>query len=270
VETTGGRRFTGDVDRHSDEHVLWLCRAHGRSAILRPIDWDSIVTVELANTRYTGQQFRSALQTVRGSLPPADEPSEAGATTIRLAGAREVPDVATVPVEIGYRRVGGLPKPPAPIVPIRWLEIDVRVANWDPDVEADGLLVRIRPRDAEGVLVAVDGTLTVDLVGKEKSPVNRRRDFVDLGRWTEQVRPEDFGIDGAIYRIPFQARNPVFDTDLVPNGLVHVQLAVPGQGLVEASDCTVQFRPYNAFRDDLWQATGSRYWPLEWHDPGGR
>jgi hypothetical protein len=112
-------------------------------------------------------------------------------------------------------------------------------------------------------MVAVDGMLTVDLVGKRNRAPYRASDFVDLGRGAQPVRAEDFGLSGATYRIPFQSPNPVFDMSLAPKGLVHASLAVPGQGVVEASECSVRLRPFCSFRDELWEATGSRYLPLE-------
>ncbi len=268
VTTTSGRSLQGEVDARSDGQVLWLRRTYGKSAVLRPLDWDCVAAVEAGDARWTGAQFRSALEAVVASLPDHGARGEArhagfvGSGATRNAEA--VPSGETrIPVEIGYARVGGSPRPPDPVVPIQWLDIDVRVANWDNDVEPDGVVVRIRPRDAEGSLVAVNGILTVDMLGKEKSPVNRSRNFVRLGRSAEQVRIEDFGVNGAVYRIAFQSPNPVFDTNLVPEGLVHAELSVAGQGVVEASDCTVEFRSYNALRDDLWQAAGSQYFPVE-------
>lgn len=217
VEVLGGRVFTGEVDPRSDENSLWLCSNRGPSAIFRPLEWNCIAAVELAGLRFTTEEFRAAMRSAGKTLGTASRP-HSGHRTIRLVGAPDTSGTGIASVEAAGRRIFDTPRLPSPAVGIRWLEIEVRTGNWDGDVEPDGVLVQIRPHDADGVLTAVDGSLTVELVGKEKHPVNRARDYVDLGRWTHEVRVEEFGPSGATYRVPFSARNPVFDMGLVSRG----------------------------------------------------
>jgi hypothetical protein len=146
---------------------------------------------------------------------------------------------------------------------VRSLAIDVRVANWDADVEVDGLLLDVYPRDAEGRTVPVAATLQVELTGERTGIVRRPRPFVRLGRWTKLIRPDMVSSNGARFRLPFLASHPQWETDLASFGLVHVRLNVPGHGVFEASDATVRIRPYGLMRDRLQEHSGRRFFAPE-------
>ncbi len=273
VETSSGRRFSGDVDARSNADCLWLRSTYGKSWILRPIRWHRVVHVSLGEERYTSEAFRAAVRLVLATIPPQPI-SPRPATVWRLGPQDEITHGEkskprdTLP-EQGHRRVPFAaasvprPAPPARLPPVRAVEIDVRVANWDRDVEVDGLLVEVRPQSAGGATVPAEGTLWVNLVGRPNTPVNRPAPPVRLGRWSRRVAAEDFGLRPAVYRLPFQAANPAFDMDIAPDGLVNARLSVPGQGVFEASRCSVRLRPYCCFRDELFRATGRWYLPRE-------
>lgn len=259
VEVASGRTFVGQVDPASDEQLLWLRWTRGTLSVVRPLEWGCVTAVTVGQQRFSSAELQTALAAIRQTLPialspfgvevPGGEPPMPG-----FAGVMASAEL--LPLEVAYRQAGPVPRPPAPVVPVASLEIDVRLANWDGDAADDGLLVEIRPRDACGVLIAVEGTLCVDLVGKRKHPVSRPRDFLRLGRTTLPVHVADFGLQGATYRVPFGSPDPAQDTSLIPQGLVHVELSVPGQGVVEATDAAVDFRPYRPFRDQMEQAAG--------------
>lgn len=143
------------------------------------------------------------------------------------------------------------------------LTIDARVANWDGDVEVDGLIVEIRPLDAEGGVIAVDGTLEISLLGWRSGTSGFEQVPVRVGRWTKRLRQDEFGPLGAHFRFPFQSVHPEYHLDWAPHGGVHARLSVPGQGVFEATDAAVRIRPYSAFRDRLQHTTGGRFVPLE-------
>jgi hypothetical protein len=137
------------------------------------------------------------------------------------------------------------------------------VANWDGDVEVDGLLVRLRPLDAAGEEVPVEGTLEVRLIGWRTGRTRSRQGPVRLARWTRAVGPAEWGPFGIEYRLPFQSVHPEFDLRWAAHGTVHARLSVPGQGVFEVSQSTVRIRPYSALRDHLEYVSGGRFYPGE-------
>jgi hypothetical protein len=144
-----------------------------------------------------------------------------------------------------------------------WLAIEASVANWDANVEADGLVVRVYPRDATGALVPVRGTLEVELIGRWTGVAKLPQPFERIGHWAQQVRLEDFGPNGAVYRLRFQGVHPEFDLTVASRGAVHARLSVPGEGTFEATASTVRVRPYSAVRDQLQQINAQRFFPQE-------
>ena len=160
--------------------------------------------------------------------------------------------------------------PPAPhraAAPVASLQIDAELGHWTPGVESSGLVVHVWPLDADGRLTRIDGTLDVDLIGTQfGGPTvgdDRGTNFPNLGRWSEAVRASDCGSSGAVYRLPFQAAHPEFDTEIQPHAIVHARLTVPGQGVFETSQGMVRIRPYDAQRDRLQEETGERFFPVE-------
>lgn len=149
------------------------------------------------------------------------------------------------------------------------LWIDAWVANWDSDVEVDGLIVEVQPIDADGWLVPVRGTLVANLIGIEDGIVRRKDPFVRMGRWSKSVEPEDFGGYGSLaagparYKLPFRSFHPEFDLALKSKAALNVRLSVPGHGVFEATESSVRIRPHSQIRDMRQQLRGARFFPLE-------
>ncbi len=247
VWTASGREFRGDFDTRTDVGRLWLRSDYGRTAVLRPIRWDRIERIALGESQYTGDEFQAAFLAVAAAMPSLSSPP---ASEIRLVGTRETLEES--PPEL-------LPD----LLPVQLLRIDAGIANWDSDVEVDGLWLQLEPLSEWGTLVPVDATLSVDLIGLPTGPVNRPERPIRLGRWSRQVNAADFGPCGALYRLAFQAIHPAFEPAIAPDALAHVRLSVPGRGVFEASECLSRLRPYCAFRDEAYRATGRSFLPLE-------
>jgi hypothetical protein len=247
VRMNSGRLFTGAVDQRTDPARLWLRITAGPLVIVRPLDWNSI-----ASAQRGGQMIDLAVLRAEAPAPIrswADEQRDrvtSSPPTSTLDGAGlAAPDPREAPQIVGS------------------LQIDVCAANWDADVEVDGLIVQVSPIAHDGLLTAVGGTLNVELVGQQMGAVWDRQSFPNLGRWTRSVCVEDFGPAGASYKLPFQAVNPEFDLDVSSIGMVHARLAVPGQGVFDASQASVRIRPYSSVRDRMQQRQGTRSLPQE-------
>jgi len=261
VEVLSGRTFTAEVDARTDREHLWLRWSRGADCILRPIEWKRVVRVEIAGETFSGGEIRRAVGEVKALVPgggtaEGDRPVLVGGRSDHRAG-----------LGIGASGDSAGQASPRPIgdnvPPVRSLDIEVRAANWDGDVEADGLIIDVYPRDNAGAIVPVHGGLEVNLVGQRTGVVGVGQPLGRVGRWTRQVRPGDFRSGGARYRLPFQSVHPEFDLQWAPYAAVHARLSVPGQGVLESTEGTVRVRAYSAIRDRFQQATGRRFLPLE-------
>ena len=254
VEVASGRTFGGQLDARTDAVQLWLRSGRGSTVLLRPIQWDRVVQVHVAGQDLSGEEFRQIVEAVKPDTPT---PKQAAAPQNKI-------------VIKGSTRSGGFlsvtgtpPRKPAARPRVRSLAIEAVVANWDADVEVDGLLVYVYPLDGTGAVVPARGTLQFDLTGQRDRVFRRWQPFTTLGRWSRRVRREDFGADGAVYRLPFQGVHPEFDLTVAPRGALHARLSVPGQGTFETTESMVRIRPYSAVRDELQLSTGRRFFPQE-------
>jgi hypothetical protein len=272
VTVASGRGFVGEVDPRTDENRLWLRWSHGTIAVLRPIDWQRVVQADFADKTFSRDELRRAV------VQPADP-----ATEVREPGVRRR---RIVRVHAGLGGDSGLAdptvSPPRPAEAstvgagprrsprITCLAMDASAANWDSDVEMDGLLVQLHPLDATGEVVPVKGTLAVTLIGWRTGRTRSRQPPVRLARWTRAVHPDDLGPLGIEYRLPFQSVHPEFDLRWASQGTVHARLNASGQGVFASTDSTVRIRPSSALRDHLEYVSGGRFFPVERTGRGDR
>lgn len=276
VTVASGRVFTGQLDPRTDDSRLWLRWTHGTISVLRPIDWDRVVEVRSDGDTVAANDLRRAAVPSQASAVDAAEPKTFRFHSWRpgdsqpAGSARKVPRVSIVPVAAPSRPLGtagAFDRPGAS--PVRSLAIDAWAANWDGDVEVDGVVVDVRPLGASGAVVPVHGTLEVNLIGWRTGRTRPNQPPMRLGRWTRSVRVEQIGPSGAEYKLPFQGIHPEFDLQWASCGTVHARLSVPGQGTFDATESTVRIRPYSALRDHLEQTTGQRFYAAERTGRGG-
>jgi hypothetical protein len=251
VRVASGRVFVGQLDARTDAGQLWLRSGHDSLVLLRPIQWDRVVQVSVADQDLSGEEFRQIVRTVKPA-DPASETRVAGPKEITITGGHES-DVAPEAVRA---------EPPE-LPRVRSLAIDAAVANWDADVEVDGLVVHVYPLDEGGRLIPARGTLQFDLTGQREGEFRHWQAFSPLGQWTEQARAEDYGPQGVVYRLPFRGIHPEFDLAVAPHAALHARLSVPGLGTFETTESMLRIRPYSAVRDRLQLSTGSRFFPQE-------
>jgi hypothetical protein len=163
------------------------------------------------------------------------------------------------------------PKPVAETVvtpPAVSLAIVAEAANWDSDLEPDGILVRIQPIDSEGRIVPVAGMIDLELFGERRpwrggEHVRRQPRHLELERWTRRLTQRDFGPAGATVRLEFRTFHPERELNVDTHALLKARLGIAGQAPLEASDPYVVLRPWSYFRDQVQQASGVRYLPQE-------
>ncbi len=252
IELASGRSFTGQVDPRTSDQQLWLRFSKGRIVIRRPFAWDQLGYAEIAGQEISTQDLRTRLV---GEQTAVTEPVPAPAAESIQLTSSEQPQSDR---ESATRR-----SQPEIFEPVCSVNIEAAVANWDADVENDGILVYVRPLDCTGNLVPASGTLEVELVGEGPGNPSLPETFPTLARWVQMLRAEELTPRGYAFRLPFQAIHPEFNLQVGPAGLVHVQLAVPGQGVFEATTNTISVRPINPFRDRLQVQQNSRFLPTE-------
>ena len=255
VQMRSGRSLTAQIDARTDASRLWLRFSSASTVVLRPIAWDRVAGARHGEKVMTAAEFRAAIDQLKtthkdqqgDNSAPRDDRQSPDSHAQR---AREVLG--------GDRRV-------------RSVHIDARVANWDADVESDGLLVHVYPLDEAGQLVAARGSATVTLLGVagETRPSaqggarSNRLSFPKLGRWTRQIRVADVGPTGVVLKLPFGAVHPEFDGRPRSLGSVHVRLTAPGHGVFEDTAATVRIRSLDWTREVNNEVRGSRFFPIE-------
>ncbi|HVW39581.1 MAG TPA: hypothetical protein VHB99_19820 [Pirellulales bacterium] len=253
VRLTSGRTFTAAVDDRTDGSRLWLRFDRGGISILRPVAWQ---TIERA---WHGQRALSApeLQLEVDQLRSIREKPEPVEPVAEPSPSREDSSVPAI------QREQPLTNELYHVDVVRSIAIDASIARWTGGVESDGVLLRVLPLDADGNVVAASGTLEVDLFGDRYGSPTRGQDYRLLGHWTSRLEADQVTLEGAAFRLPFQAVSPDFANDLGPYAVVHVRLTAPGHGTFDASTNPIRLRSYNGVRDRLQQVEGTRFFPGE-------
>jgi len=257
VEMASGRTFIGQADEATDGSKLYLRYEIAGARVVRRLDWERVVKVRVGKDEFSAEEFRRRLPgpTAGDENPFRDEPEAVPrprALRQVTVARRPASSVQVTPPDIS----GQLSR-------VTSLQITAAAANWDSDVETDGLLLRVCPLDAQGEVVPVQGTVDVDLVGDRPPAVYGGEVNVQLGRWSQSISPEQATAAGFVLRLPFQAVHPDFENNVGSFGVVHARLAVPGRGLFTASTGMVRVREFNLLRERMLQSRGVRFFPQE-------
>lgn len=262
VGTASGRQFHGEVDPRSNDQSLWLRAGKPESFVRRSIEWSRVLSVTVGEKHYSADEFRRLINSPDwqwASDPLAEENVQPSRPIVPRSQPEDVSNLG----KIGYWE----PAEPQQDLPpqVNALHIDAYIANWDSDVEVDGLVVHTYPLDADGVTVPALGTLEVDLIGEGPTNGASGNPFPVLGRWSQTIRPEEMGVNGAVLRLPFQWIHPDFASkwNVGSFGMVHARLSVGGQGVFEDTAAFTRIRPYSPVRDRMQQLRERRFWPGE-------
>jgi len=249
-----GRVLTAELDQRSDEHRLWLRFSQPLITLASSARWQDVVQGSYHKKIYNADEFRTLALSLRDKAPSR-------------SGVEELP-AAEEPADLSQAVVGRPPKDryvTQPLGPprVRSLVIDAELANWDADVEMDGLLLHVYPLTEHRISVPVDGSLRIEVLGQRVLRQRQATKFFELARTSHRVRQQDFGpAHFATYRIPFRTVHPEFQPGVGTYGLVHARLGIPGQGSFEASVHT-RLRTFDPVRDQLQLERGKRFFASE-------
>jgi hypothetical protein len=263
VSLDSGRVFNGLVDERTTADRFWLKSSQAGAAVLRPIQWNRIAEATVGEQRVDLDDFRSfALQAAERlrEMRPEQMPLEDDRVEEVPAPENRVQHTPGLAALVSAsERV----QPTAVPGPVQSLYVDAYIANWDRDVEVDGIVVIVQPLDELGQIVRVGGTIEVDLIGQRHSRRGEPSEpFPQIGRWSELATPSARG-NGIELKLPYQGVHPEFDREIDPFGVVHVRMTVAGQGVFEASSAMVRLRPYSSPRDNQQQLRGRRFFYQE-------
>lgn len=247
VQLTSGRNLRVQVDFRSNEEQLVLRSSRAGATLRRSIPWSEVAGAIVGDRPVETARLKATLLAMRSEGAPL----AAGAAIAAESSADPLSPAVVV-------------SPPR----VTAVTFDARLANWDGDVETDGIVVDVFPLDQVGSMIPARGTVEVELFAPQKrvfhhAPLSGGDTLERVERWTRTIEPEDLTASGARLRLPFGAVHPEFDWDWIGVGLVHVQLVVPGDGVFEDSLDGLRIKPYAPLRDRLEMNTGQRFVPTE-------
>ncbi|MCA9260774.1 MAG: hypothetical protein KDA61_16285, partial [Planctomycetales bacterium] len=114
--------------------------------------------------------------------------------------------------------------------------VDVSFAALDRDPAFDGLRIAVALVDKQGLRLAADATLSVELVGDLRPWDAARPQWRSLQRWSQRLSEADFDIEGcAIVTLPWRSFNPYTSPRVPPSAWLKVRMGVQGSGAYEAT-----------------------------------
>ncbi len=236
VRLQSGRTFTAAVDARTDDNRLWLRFGAGSTVVLRPVAWSAIVDAWREGEPVDRRRLREVAEAMKSPVDPSpSENLELVPTAAPEALWRPVPRA----VEITPR--------------VTSLAFAAHLSNFDADAEPDGLVVVVRPFDAWGRILPIDGVVEVELHGAvrrtfQSAPQSGGVVHDLLGRWTKPLHAAVATPDGYLVKLPFPHRR-LEPAAVASRGRVHVRLVVPGHGVFEDVRDGVAIQPYAPLRD---------------------
>ncbi len=254
VQVVSGRQWEGIIDSRSSDQQLVLRFERGGAVLWRPIAWQDIRMATHEGESLSAAELAGVYRSLATS---AKSQAERAKFNPQPASPSDLPAEE---------------QPPLPPTKVLSIACDALLANWDADVEADGLVIHLQPLDAWQQVAVVSGTLEVELFALQArafhhAPQSRGRSLEPIARWAQAVNLAEYTTRGAVIRLPFQAAHPEFDDTLGAYGLVHLKFSVPGSGVFEQTMDGVRIRPWSPLRDYLQMDTGRRFLP---HETTGR
>jgi hypothetical protein len=256
VELANGRTFTAALDARTTDERLWLRFDRQTAVLYRPVAWDDVSSAEYDGQTYSADELRQLAPQIRSERTQTSAANFAPRAPASTAAADAAEKTYA---ELALDALSASPR-------VQSIAIDAYLANWDADVEVDGIALSLAAIDCFGAPAAVDGTLNVELFAERRSrlkppPLQHRENLERYGAWTKVLRAEYGG--EPFFLLPFQVVAPDFDTAIGNYGLLHAKLAVPGQGVFEASVSDLRIRPISRNRDRLQDSSSQRFLPTE-------
>lgn len=239
VETSTGNKLTGVVDLRTDDEQLWLRFERPGVMLIRPLAWSEVERVDHGQESLDGPSFQEI----------AVELATEGVRPSTLIDRRDLTNDSPRDAILARR---GLRFSES----VCSIDVSAHLANWDADVENDGLLLRLEAIDGHGQRIEATGVIEAELLGFERqtfssAPHARGKVLKRIGRWRIRVDGDDFRGGVAVVRLPFRGVQPERDTNWAAYGMLQARFVVPGEGAFHASVESVRVRAWSPTRDAL-------------------
>ncbi len=239
VHLRDGRTQQAAIDHRTDATTLWLRFESAHITLLRPVPWTDVTGATVNQQRLDAAQFRE----------------QAGDLATREQRAERIPPGPVVISPVPGRTMAEKARWVLDSTPrIRGFTTDAVLANWDADVEHDGLSIFVAPFASPGVLVPVAATVEVQLYAPLQQtfsdvPQGRGQSLEQIGTWSVPISLDQYTPLGANIQLPFERFLPEFDDRVGPIGMVQIRLVVPGHGVFDRRVEVVRLRPFSPLRD---------------------
>ena len=238
VTLASGREFTAEVDGRTGEELLWLRFSSGGGNILRPVVWNRVTAARMGNQEIEIKELKLTCEKLKSTVPPIATPA--------------------VPAGVAART------PPS----VAFIRIDAWIANWDADVEPDGISVQLEPCNENGEVVAVSGTADIELFAAQErkfheAPQSGGWSTELIERWSKNVEEKQISPRGVLLKLPWGAIHPDFASGVDNWGLLHVRFVVPGSGVFEQSLDGLRLRGWSSVRERMYSQEGRRFFSTE-------
>ena len=231
VTFKNGRRAKAYLDPRTDSVHLWLRFGTDRTRLTRLVDWDDVTIVRHDGEVISRDDAPLSARTDTKAPSSATRPSDLKRESFTALSH-------TSPAEFKEPRT-------------RSVRFDTTIANWDEDVEVDGLMIQVVPVSASGQPATFRGQMHVELwamrrVEQDSSPHSTGRTLEILSRWSVPIHvgredPQPW------IKLPFQTRHPEFDANWSSIGLVHVQLSCRATVSFIIRSMAFEFAPLHPF-----------------------
>lgn len=251
VQLVGGRTVQGVVDARTNDQQLWLRATSGTAYVQRGIVWGRVEKADYQEKSLT----REELQEMAATLATAPPQAVSGK---RPKGERSQP----------LDGEGSQAESPLRAAKLVTISCSAWLANWDSDVEPDGIVLEVRGLDERGSLVEVQGAIEATLWSPVKRAFHERPatagvilERVESWRSTsEQGARRD---DALQVKLPFGSVHPDFQSAVGSYGALQVKVVSPGNGVFFATIDPLMIRTYSPIKDAYRNGNGGRHLPQE-------
>ena len=257
AKLVSGRQFAGAIDGDSTAQLLVVRSSADGLTIRRPIRWERISSATL-----DGQPLAIA-ELKKLALQARARESGVG---VRESRIKNIELRGPPPTLMAAAEAALPPEPELP--PVATIAFDTFIANWDGDVETDGLVVDLLPLDNYGNLIRASGVVEVELFASQRrtmqhAPKSGGDTFERVERWSQAVTPAEIGPNGVRLRLPSDRSIP----SSTPNGWLTTTASCMCGSSPPAAASSTSHATASAFdrrkpnRDFLEMNTGRRFLP---------
>jgi hypothetical protein len=122
------------------------------------------------------------------------------------------------------------------------LAVFAHVDNWNADPKSDGIRLYLSPKGANGEVLPVLGTVSVQLNVYRGDVRNVAGRLHEEESWSYELSKSDYDQHGAVITLPFRRIQPDSDKDIYTFGTLNVRLKIAGQGVLDATLDDVELR----------------------------